>query len=373
MKRILSLDGGGIGGVFSLQVLARIEAIFRAERGRPTLVLRDEFDFFAGTSTGAITAAGLAWGLSVAELERLWVERGRDIFRKAAWYRRWRGWYRTEPLAELFRSYFNEGDEARTPATLGTRRLWNAEAPKYLLVVMRNASTGAAWPVCNNPRALYNDPLRPDSNLQIPIWQLLRASSAAPTYFAPEEITLGGQTHVFIDGGITPFNNPALIALLTATLPSYRIEWPTGVENLVLVSVGTGFERVRFRSGSASRLSILDGAMHVPSALISATVQEQDMLCRLLGDCVFGAALDSELGSLTGPSLLSASEKKFAYVRYNRLFPREETTAMTLRTKQAFTLDNVELVPYLQDVGRAYAAESVRREHLFAGASVSGV
>src|SRR5262249_2796381 len=120
MKRILSLDGGGIGGVFSLQVLARIEEMFRAERSRPTLGRRDEFDCFAGTSTGAITAAGLAWGMAVADIERLWLDRGREIFAKAAWHHRWRGWYRTEPLAQLFRSYFCEDDAARTPAMLGT-------------------------------------------------------------------------------------------------------------------------------------------------------------------------------------------------------------------------------------------------------------
>jgi len=43
-----------------------------------------------------------------------------------------------------------------------------------------------------------------------------------------EEIMLGGQRHVFVDGGITPYNNPALIAALTAVLPCYRLAWETG-------------------------------------------------------------------------------------------------------------------------------------------------
>ena len=80
MKRILSLDGGGIRGIFTLQVLREIEARFRAATGRPGLVLRDAFDFFAGTSTGAIIATFLAWGKSVDEVEKLYIERGAEIF-----------------------------------------------------------------------------------------------------------------------------------------------------------------------------------------------------------------------------------------------------------------------------------------------------
>ena len=65
MKRILSLDGGGIRGVFTLEVLKRIECLLREHRNKPSLVLADEFDCFAGTSTGAIIAACLCWGMSV--------------------------------------------------------------------------------------------------------------------------------------------------------------------------------------------------------------------------------------------------------------------------------------------------------------------
>jgi patatin-like phospholipase/acyl hydrolase len=62
MKRILALDGGGIRGMFSLQILARIEELFRQDRNEPNLVLADVFDFIAGTSTGAIIATFLALG-----------------------------------------------------------------------------------------------------------------------------------------------------------------------------------------------------------------------------------------------------------------------------------------------------------------------
>ena len=60
-----------------------------------------------------------------------------------------------------------------------------------LLMVLRNATTDSPWPLSNNPRALYNDPARANNNLNIPLWQLVRASTAAPKYFPPEVVTVG--------------------------------------------------------------------------------------------------------------------------------------------------------------------------------------
>jgi hypothetical protein len=319
------------------------------------------FDFFAGTSTGAILATALAWGMTVEEIERLYVEHSHEIFSKAPWRRRLRAKYNEDPLAALFKSRFHEDDPTRTPALLGTRKLWPDDVLKYLLIVMRNASTGSPWPVSNNPLARYNDPTLADCNLRIPLWKLLRASTAAPTYFTPQSIDLGDQTHLFIDGGITPFNNPSLIAVLTATLPCYCIEWPTGPDKLLLVGIGTGSERVRFSKHEARRINLLDQIAYVPPALLASVAQEQDLMCRVLGQTRFGEDLDSELEALDGPGLLADGEKKFAYVRYNRLFTSEEIYE---RTHQEFTLDNIALIPYLQEKGEEYARERVRREHL---------
>lgn len=362
-RRILSLDGGGIRGIFTLQILARIEDHLRTARGAPHLVLRDEFDFFAGTSTGAIIAACLAWGMSVAEVEKLYIDRGPEMFAPVPWWQRWKGKYRADAIAQFFRGQFCELDEGRTPALLGTRRLWQHDEPKYLLMVMRNASTGSPWPVCNNPRAKYNDPALPDSNLRVPLWQLLRASTAAPTYFPPEQITLGSSQFLFVDGGISPYNNPALIATLMATLPEFHIEWPTGAERLQVVSVGTGSERARLKKAEAEQVHMLDQAAFVIPALLGSVAVEQDLVCRVLGRCVCGDPIDSEVGSLAGPGLLGDAEKKFTYVRYNREFTPKETDLLFRETGQRFSLDNLALIPFLQKVGREYAAAHVKAEH----------
>src|SRR4029077_2631497 len=92
--------------------------------------------------------------------------------------------------------------------------------------------------------AIYNNPQRLDCNLKIPLWQIVRASTAAPIYFPPE-ILQGDKndpkkTSVFVDGGVTPHNNPAFLLYRMATEPAYRLNWQPGERNLFLLSVGTG-------------------------------------------------------------------------------------------------------------------------------------
>ena len=78
-KRILSLDGGGIRGVLTLQYLKVIETMVKERFGEETL-LCDYFDLIGGTSIGSIIAAGLASGMSVDELNALYTRIGSTVF-----------------------------------------------------------------------------------------------------------------------------------------------------------------------------------------------------------------------------------------------------------------------------------------------------
>jgi uncharacterized protein len=372
MKRILALDGGGIRGVFSLMILKRIEELFRSERGRPDLVLRDEFDFFVGTSTGAIIATFLAWGHPVGEVLRLYEEHSQAMFTKASLLDRLaRNRYQAEAITEFFQTHFRDDDG--TLSKLGTDKLRAGGKAggklTYLMVVMRNATTGSAWPVTNNPEAKYSKRTHPECNLDIPIWQLLRASTAAPTYFPPEELLLGKvkAQRIFVDGGLTPYNNPALIAVLTATLPNYFMGWETGADKLHVVSVGTGSDPAELPPKEAYELNKLDFARYIAPAMIESVASEQDMLCRVFGDCLAGELVNREIYDLRGPGpdLLAPAEKKFSYVRYNtRLRTRLDTPGASASVN-AFDLDNLELIPLLKEKGGAFAAAAVKREHLF--------
>jgi predicted acylesterase/phospholipase RssA len=369
MKRILSLDGGGIRGVFSLMVLQRIEDLFRQERKNEKLVLRDEFDFFVGTSTGAVIASFVAWGYSVQTILDLYVEQGGGMFAPAGLVDRMtRHKYDPEAIAEVFKTHFRDRDGK--PATLGTDMLQEGDALKYLMVVMRNASTGSPWPVTNNPAAKYSRRSHPECNLEIPIWQLLRASTAAPTFFPPEEIVLGKAkaTRIFVDGGLTPYNNPALIAVLTATLPNFNMGWKTGVDELHVVSVGTGSDPAELPPKEARKLNLLDFARYVAPAMIESVAVEQDMICRILGDCLAGENLDREIYDLRGPGpdLLGTAEKKFTYVRYNTKLKADPGTLGSNAAPTSFEMDNLDTIPALKEIGGAFAARAVKREHLFA-------
>ena len=358
MKRLLALDGGGIRGIFSLEVLARIEALLREKTGRAGLVLADHFDYIAGTSTGGIIATCLSWGMPVVEIQDLYINRSMEMFRPEAWYRRWRSKFAAEAITAMLKNVFSE-DDGKTPALLGTKKLRT-----LLILVMRNYSTGSPWPVSNNPAAKFNAPGAADCNLNIPLWQLVRASTAAPTYFPPETIVLGGKTHVFVDGAVTPYNNPSLLLYLMATLPSYQLGWETGADKLLLTSIGTG--RVRVASGAltAQRMSLLFHARAVPVALIDSISLEQDMVCRVLGDCRVGSDIDSEIGDLKVLDPAALLTKKFTYLRYDHTYSPEEIAQARMIAQSGFALDNTKLIPLLRQIGAAYAAEHVRIEDL---------
>src|SRR5215472_3466918 len=79
-KRILALDGGGIRGFLTLQYLDAIERLLQQRSGRRDFRLCDYFDLIGGTSTGAILAATLACGMSVAEVQDLYNTLGAKVF-----------------------------------------------------------------------------------------------------------------------------------------------------------------------------------------------------------------------------------------------------------------------------------------------------
>lgn len=354
-RRILALDGGGVRGVFTIEILARMEELLRQDTGNKDLVLADHFDLIAGTSTGAIIATFLSWGESVDTIRQLYAQQAQRMFARAPWWQRHHGKFSEKNLCDMLRSFFVEADG--TPARLGTERLRT-----LLLIVMRNATTGSAWPLTNNPAALYNQRTWPDGrvneecNLDLPLWQLVRASTAAPLYFPPEIIPLGRQRFEFLDGGITAYNNPALIAYLTATQPCYRIGWATGTERLHLVSIGTGQTRARVSERLRRLLGTFGLATAVPASLIDSISREQDLLCRTLGHTLHGAPIDSEATEIHGL-------RQFTYARFNREFTAAEVAAAEKLHGGRFSLDNVGMIQHLTEEGRRFA-EQVRLEHL---------
>jgi hypothetical protein len=196
--------------------------------------------------------------------------------------------YRDGPLQQQLRQVFGDTTDLK-PEHLQT----------LLLVVTRNVTTDSPWPISSNPEARYNVLTRSDCNLCIPLWKLVRASTAAPIYFPPEVIEVDprdpSKTFVFVDGGVTPYNNPAFLLYRFATDPAYRLQWPTGEKKLLLVSVGTGAAPTGGSTASDPEQNLLSTGLGIPSALMYGSLIDQDINCRAIGRCTYGDVIDREL------------------------------------------------------------------------------
>jgi hypothetical protein len=358
-RKLLALDGGGIQGMLTIEVLAKIEEIVRSRTGIPDLVLGDWFDYVAGTSTGAIIATGIASGMSVEEIRNFYIEQGPVMFDKASLLKRL--WYK----------YDAKKLERELRRVLGDAKSLGSEDLRcLLLLVLRNATTDSPWPISNNPAAVFNDRSRDDCNLDLPLWQLVRASAAAPVYFPPEHLKLGGKEFMFVDGAITSYNSPSFLLFLMATLPQYRLGWPTGPEKMLLVSVGTGHDPDASETRPGESPNIFRNAQRVPAALISAASAQQDLLCRALGRCVSGDPIDQEVGDLRYTVGDVGARRNlpelFTYARYNVELSRAGLDGIgvtDLDPRSVASVDAVGSMAELQRVGRALAAKRVEASH----------
>jgi len=358
-RKILALDGGGIRGVITLGVLKQIEEQLREARGGdPDFRLSDFFDLVGGTSTGAIIAAGLARGMSVDEITSFYHDFGTKAFERRNLFMRWKSLYGDGELAQTLQQTFGAATDL-SPEHLRC----------LLTCVTRNATTDSAWPISSNPAAKYNDPGRQDCNLRIQLWKLVRASTAAPVFFPPEVIAWDrddpAKSFVFVDGGTTAYNNPAFLLFKMATEPAYRLGWPRGERNLLIVSVGTGGAPVVGDPAADPDTNLIAAAANTLSALMSQISVDQDISCRVVGRCTHGGFLDSEIGDLIpmdpanpGRRLPLETDfgRAFTYARYNAELTPAGLTELglgELKAKQMLKMDDVRNIDALAQIGAA--------------------
>lgn len=378
-KKLLSIDGGGIRGLIAIEFLMKVESQLRTRLGGD-LVLGDYFDYVGGTSTGAIIASLIALGHPMEEIRDFYLQGAAMMFEPANVFQRLAR-KSSGPMALVFGligvfaapSIFTPTNLSRAiREKCGAHTTLGSDALRTLLmIVMRNASTDSPWWISNNPRAKF---ARPSSehggtNLDLPLWKLVRASTAAPIFFPPEEIHVPGlqRPFVFQDGGVTVYNNPAFHLFLMSTLPEYELAWPAGEENILLVSVGTGLCESENLNLRIRQMKLLYNVQDLPAALMRGATNEQDLLCRVFGKPRASCRLpawDSEIGTLAG-NVAPVKEKLFSYVRYNVELSAKGLSSMEKRglltpgidPKVLQPLDGVKYVRELQDVGKAAAAD----------------
>lgn len=187
--QILSLDGGGIKGVFSAAVLAAIEDDL-------TTNVVDHFDLITGTSTGGIIALGLASGMRPREIVDFYISKGPRIFGKTCglrWLQHWlRRKYSQTPLREALQNCFKD------------KRI--ADCTKRVVIPSYNLGDDDVYLF----RTPHHERLRRD--WKVPLWKVGLATSAAPTFFPSSR-------HVdqlrLIDGGVWA-NNPTMVGIVEA-------------------------------------------------------------------------------------------------------------------------------------------------------------
>jgi len=377
-KRILSLDGGGVRGILSLGFLLQIETLLRARhRNDPQFRLCHYFDLIAGTSTGSIIAALLAKGWSVQEVIDLYLELAGEIFTPRWWEFRLgilRSRYQPWKLEQFLQKKLGAECRIGDPNELKTG----------LLVMCKRIDTGSPWPISNNPKGRYfKGASGRIANSDYKLWAVVRASTAAPTFFRPQKITIGSAVSTqerpvigtFMDGGVSPHNNPAFQAYWLATLEGFGLRWPAGLDRLLIISVGTGRTPVVRNAG---RIAALQGITALQS-LMDDCGSVVESLMQGMGHCLTKPRIiDPELHTLS-PHELTA-ESRYSYARYDvKLYkesrdraardgqddnPYLEAAGLSdALLKQMQKMDNPKPVRELLNLGKAVAEGKVRPSH----------
>jgi predicted acylesterase/phospholipase RssA len=190
MFRILSIDGGGIKGVFPAAFLTGLQR-------RLALPIANYFDLISGTSTGGIIALGLGLGLEPAEILHFYKSSGTNIFPGSQrWVNRARRYFFTKYSADPLRRALE--------VAFGGKLLGHSQ--KRLVIPSFSALTGRT--------CTYKTPHHPrfESDWSKTAIEVAMATSAAPTYFPPY-VTRNFIPH--LDGGMWA-NNPTGIAAVEA-------------------------------------------------------------------------------------------------------------------------------------------------------------
>jgi uncharacterized protein len=216
--RILSIDGGGIKGIFPAAILAGLEK--RLGGGQ---TISDFFDLIAGTSTGGIIALGLGAEINPSKLLELYEQRGGEIFPPYGTGRigRFIHWLKGLGQLALYR-YDSKSLKALLTEILGDRLY--GESRKRLCI--------PAFEAKHSEVAVYKTPHHSDykTDLYIPMVDVALSTSAAPGYFRPHQ----HNGYTLVDGGVWA-NNPIMIAVIEV-LTAFDVT----IDQIKVLSIGCG-------------------------------------------------------------------------------------------------------------------------------------
>ena len=233
--RILSIDGGGIRGIFPAMFLTQLEEELKAS-GKENWQIYQNFDLICGTSTGGIIALALALGIPAKEIHELYLENSKDIFGN-----------KRKGLAQLF---FSAHKRSSLESIIRNKFL-SKDGKDFRL---RDCKTNVCIPIYDlveGKPSVYKNNYNPrfTRDFHLPAYQVALATAAAPVFFDPfssDYVDLNGVSKTFsnkVDGGVFA-NNPTLLGIIEA-----KESFGKNLEDLKVLSLGTGTQE--FSDGKA--------------------------------------------------------------------------------------------------------------------------
>lgn len=285
LKKVLSIDGGGIRGIIPGQILVEIERVFGVQVAK-------DFDLVAGTSTGGILACAFLLEnpkkpntpkFSAEEVVGLYFKRGEDIFDVPFFHKvRTAGGildekYPADGIEDALQDYFGDA--------------WLKDLLRPCIITSYDI-THRKGHFFGQHKAKKN----PDYNFKVK--DVARATSAAPTYFECEQVmSEKGGAYTLIDGGVF-VNNPALVAYAEGR-NIFKVNGDEATaKDMKILSIGTGYTRKAYQYKKASKWGMAEWVQPVIDIMMSGasevahyqlkkiygTVDNPDQYLRIDGD-----------------------------------------------------------------------------------------
>jgi hypothetical protein len=196
----------------------------------------------------------------------------------------------------------------------------------------------------------------------------VRASTAAPHFFDPEAFPISKtEDGLFIDGGVTPYNNPSLALFQMATFKPFGICWPTGPDKLAVTSIGTGTYRPYFSYSDEGFGRFAKLAYYALMSLMTDAETMTLAQMQWMGECLTEWKINSEVGSLAKE--LPQGGKMFRFMRYDVKLEtnwlREELDVkISERDVERYRgMDNPAIVNDIYEIAKRAAEKQVKVEH----------
>ena len=395
-KRLLALDGGGVRGAITVAFLERIEKLL-AQRQQHPVRLGDYFDFVGGTSTGAIIAGALALGYRTDQVKDFYIRLAPHAFKREFWR-----------IPILQARFDTRGLRREIEAVVGDRELASPDLITGLGIVTKRMDTGSPWIITNNPRAPYwEDGPAHIGNKHYRLATLVRASTAAPNFFEPELLPITErktalpqsttapfnqpepvrflqallelcglnrrtvidpqQFGLFVDGAVSPHNNPSLAFFQMMVLTPFRVCWPLSPDKLTIVSIGTGTHRPRLKYETLGFARSPKLAYYALMSLMSDAESATLAQMQWMGECPSPWPINSEVGTLADEPFPGG--KLFRFLRYDvRLEQGWLNSELGINVSDLDvirfrTIDDPGVVNDLFEIGRLAAERYVKPEH----------